>query len=232
MMLLAFKDMFKSLGSSVSIGGALFPSSLITRVLATMMVLASVLGVSDFIAAGLTEYVVASIMSGYKQAYLKAVLRQDVGWYDVSNPEELSVQFSDATVKVQKGLKQTRMIFLGFCYGTGGLVMAFMPSFGHPAVAAITVATVPLLIVSASVMMYFVENGAKLVSKAYGHAGGIATESLYSMRTVASLGIERVVSERYQGALSSVRRVTIVQTTASVARDATQTELGEHRRPF
>ena len=75
MMLLAFKDMFKSLGSSVSIGGALFPSSLITRVLATMMVLASVLGVSDFIAAGLTEYVVASIMSGYKQAYLKAVLR-------------------------------------------------------------------------------------------------------------------------------------------------------------
>ena len=39
-------------------------------------------------------------------------------------------------------------------------------------------------------MMYFVENGNKMLAKAYGQAGGVATECLFSMRTIVSLGVE------------------------------------------
>ena len=46
-------------------------------------------------------------------------------------------------------------------------------------------------------MMHIIENGSKSVSKAYGKAGGIATETLFAMRTVASLGIERQFESRY-----------------------------------
>ena len=58
-------------------------------------------------------------------------------------------------------------------------------------------------------MMYIVENGNKMVAKAYATAGGAATESLFSMRTVASLGIEQAFIGRYKQALSSVRRVKV-----------------------
>ena len=111
------------------------------------------------------------------------MLRQDVGWYDTSNPEELATKFSEAMVKVQKGLSSSSFaMFEGFGYGTGGLAMGF---YYQPEVAAITLATVPLLIVPFSVIFYIVENGQKIIAKAYGKAGGIATEALFSMRTAA-----------------------------------------------
>jgi hypothetical protein len=92
------------------------------------------------------------------------------------NPEELSAQFAEALVAVQKGLKNTKMLWQGLGYGTGGLVLAFLPSIGNAEVAGVTLATVPLLTISAMVCMYSMENGTKLVSKAYSKAGGVATE--------------------------------------------------------
>merc|ERR1740138_1502226 len=55
--------------------------------------------------------------------------------------------------------------------------------------------------------------GDAIVDKAYAKAGGIATESLFSMRTIVSLGIETDFVNRYQGALVKVRRTTIVNNT-------------------
>ena len=82
---------------------------------------------------------------------MKSILRQDVGWYDTSNPEELATKFAEAMVKVQKGLSsQSMQVFEGLGYGTGGLAMGF---YFQPEVAAITLATVPLLILPASVIL-------------------------------------------------------------------------------
>ena len=47
------------------------------------------------------------------RAYLKAILRQDVGWYDTSNPEQLSTTFAECMGTMQKGFKSIPMIFTG-----------------------------------------------------------------------------------------------------------------------
>ena len=153
-------------------------------------------------------------MQKYKREYLRAILRQDVAWYDTSNPEELSTVFAEAMVKVQKGLKATMPMCEGLGYGFGSLVVCFVPSIGNPEVAGITFATVPLLIVPALLMMNVMENGGKVVDKAYAQAGGIATECLFSMRTVASLGVEEKFASRYQKSLNKVRSTTIRNATA------------------
>ena len=62
-------------------------------------------------------------------------------------------------------------------------------------------------------MMNVMENGGK-VDKAYAQAGGIATECLFSMRTVASLGVEEKFASRYQKSLNKVRPTTIRNATA------------------
>lgn len=133
--------------------------------------------------------------------------------YDVSNPEELSTQFAEAMVKVQKGFKSISMMLMGLGYGIGATIVAFIPSIGQWEVALVVMATVPLLIGAASLMMYVVQNGSKLVDKAYAQAGGIATECLFSMRTITSLGVERTFEGRYSSSLARVRRAFITNTT-------------------
>ena len=206
MMLIAFNTLFTQLGSSSVVSGTLVSTEKMIELLLIMGYLGVAVFACDFVGISITNYVAASMMQKYKQAYLKAVLRQDVGWYDVSNPEELSTTFAEAMVKVQKGFKAQFMICIGLGMGFGSLVLAFLPSMGNAEVAGVTLATVPLLIVAGGVMMFFVGNGEKLREKSYSKAGGIAAESLFSMRTVSSLGIEELFGERYRAALLRVWR--------------------------
>ena len=51
--------------------------------------------------------------AAWKKAVIRAVLRQDVGWYDTSNPEQLSTTFAECMGTMQKGFKSIPMIFTG-----------------------------------------------------------------------------------------------------------------------
>ena len=213
MMLIAFNTLFTQLGTSSVVDGAQVSDEKMMELLWIMISIGGFVFVMDFIGIWSVYYVTATQMQAYKRAYLKAVLRQDVGWYDVSNPEELSTMFAEALLKVQKGLKAQNMICLGTGMAVGSTVIAFLPSLGNAEVSGVTIATVPLLFVAGVVMMWFVGNGERLREKAYARAGGIASETLFSMRTVTSLGIETKFAERYRASLSHVRRVTVVNQT-------------------
>ena len=51
--------------------------------------------------------------------------------------------------------------------------------------------------------------GGRVQSRAYAKAGGIATEALFAMRTIAALGLERVFVDKYSNNLAPARNVTI-----------------------
>ena len=209
MMLFAFLGLLDSLGSGSVLSGALVSNDQMMTVLTTMLWVAFGMGTARVISIPCLEYVNSSLMRKYKQEYLKAVLRQDVSWYDISNPEELSTKFAEAIEVVRKGLKSQSMLFEGLGYGCGALILAFTPGVGNPEVSAIAIGTVPLLVIPAVGAMHFVENGGKMLAKAYAKAGGTATECLFSMRTVMSLGIEASFSKRYASSLSSVRFIKV-----------------------
>ena len=209
MLLIGFLNLFESLGAAVLVPGAIITNSEMIKVLTTLLWVAFGLGTARLISVPAIEYCSSSVVLKYKQAYLKAVLRQDVAWYDTTNPEELSTKFAEAIEVVRKGLKYQTMIFEGLGYGLGALVLALLPSIGQPAVCGITLGTVPFLVIPISVLMYIGQNSAKMYAKAYARAGGIATESLLSMRTVVSLGIESNFINRYKAALGSVRFVKV-----------------------
>lgn len=128
------------------------------------------------------EYTCQAQVARYKRAFLKAVLRQDVAWcggarredapalalatpsrrevrYESARPEELSARIADGMAKVEKGLGgSVFVLFEGVGYGVGGLVVGLIY---QPAVAGITLATVPLLILPASALMYVLQNGSQ-----------------------------------------------------------------------
>ena len=90
LMLLPLREIFGLLGASAIIPGAKIPMEAMLRVLLTLVFIGVGIFVFHLIGIICIELAAASQMLKYKREYLKAVLRQDVGWYDVSNPEELS----------------------------------------------------------------------------------------------------------------------------------------------
>ena len=114
--------------------------------------------------------------------------------------------------KVQKGLSaSTFLMFEGTGYGVTSFVMGFVY---QAEVSGITLATLPLLVISFGLMAYIMDKGGKIVTDAYGKAGGAATEALFAMRTVVSLGLERHFEHKYSNSLSGARKANVRNVTA------------------
>ena len=43
------------------------------------------------------------MITKWKKGYIKGVLRQEVGWYDVNKPQELSTRMGESLVLIEKG---------------------------------------------------------------------------------------------------------------------------------
>jgi ABC-type multidrug transport system fused ATPase/permease subunit len=166
MMTIAFGNAFEQLGVAETLPGRSVMGAHMTNMLITFVYIGIGYGVGKGTYIASVQYVCSSQMLKYKVAFLKAVLRQDVTWYDSSSPEELTTKFETSMVKIQKGLSApVFMFFEGMGYGLGSLIMAFVYA---PVVSGITLAAVPLLVIPASLMMYLMEHGAKIVNEAYG----------------------------------------------------------------
>ena len=90
---------------------------------------------------------------------------------------------------------------------------------------------VPLLIVAFVLFGYVIENSGKKMSAAYAKAGGTATECLFSMRTIAALGIEETFEGRYKSALGRVRRTTILNASALMCSGGESSGIAHATRP-
>jgi ATP-binding cassette subfamily B (MDR/TAP) protein 1 len=69
-------------------------------------------------------------------------------------------------------------------------------------VALIVLSLSPLIFLAGAIMNWAQQNGQKEIQDAYAEAGGIASEVLSAVRTVASLGLEEKSWSRYDGALA------------------------------
>ena len=112
-MLVAFDELFKQLGTTASVDGLIVPMSSMLRLLFVMFISGGLAGFGMFLNSACIARVTAAQMAQYKSKYLKAILRQDVGWYDTSNPEQLSTTFAECMGTMQKGFKSIPMIFTG-----------------------------------------------------------------------------------------------------------------------
>eukprot|EP00854_Cymbomonas_tetramitiformis_P004824 gene4824-5892_t len=146
-------------------------------------------------------------VSGFRQAamwrkhYFKAILRQDIGWYDTSNSNELPSKISETTHTVEEGVSSklgegVRFFFQGF----GGLVtsLVFMWDLG-----LIMLCASPLPMFGAWLLQNTLKTSAQTVQDAYNEAGCVVTESLANIRTIASLQAENTVLQKYDGLLGT-----------------------------
>ncbi|OQV12032.1 Multidrug resistance protein 1A [Hypsibius exemplaris] len=140
-------------------------------------------------------------------AYFRAVIRQDVAWMDVNTPGELAIRLSDDLNKIQSGIgDKVALLFMGLSSFLTGFVIGFV--YGWE-LTLVIVAFTPVLAFCAMMLVKFSTSFTQKESKAYAKAGSIAEEALSSVRTVAALGAEARVVEKYTASLEEAKQTGI-----------------------
>ncbi|KAL3922482.1 MAG: hypothetical protein SGPRY_004545 [Prymnesium sp.] len=190
-MLFAVKEIFEVAGAATLTGGSID----MNRVMDTFWLLIMIGG--------------AHQKAKWKKELVKSILSQDVGWFDTSNPQELTTKMGESVETIFKGLDgPSYMLFFAIGLGMMGFIIGFIESWK---ISLIMFSVFPLIILSAGLMVRRLTTSAKRRLSAYSKSGGIAHECLFAMRTVASLGLESSTHTRYIESLEVAARSEIAQ---------------------
>uniref|UniRef100_F6S2T0 Bile salt export pump n=1 Tax=Ciona intestinalis TaxID=7719 RepID=F6S2T0_CIOIN len=140
-------------------------------------------------------------------AYFRAILRQDMGFHDVTSSGELNVRLSADVKKIKDGIDEKVSLTTQYLsMGLSGLIIGIVYAWK---LALVSLAVSPLLGVSSTLMFTLTGIYTKKELAAYAKAGSIAEEAISAVRTVVSFGCQQKEVERYAGNLGSAKIVGI-----------------------
>ena len=155
------------------------------------------------------EYTKVKMIGQWRLDYVRAVLRQEIAWFDVSAPEQLSTRIGESAGKLEKAFGTTTFVaweMLGM--GLSGLALAFYFEWDTTLVA---IGTTPIAVVAAVVYGYASTSANRKVKESYATAGGHASETLFAIRTVSAFGLEKKAQERYEGQLAAAEAASAIK---------------------
>ncbi|KAL4480240.1 hypothetical protein ABPG74_020756 [Tetrahymena malaccensis] len=153
------------------------------------------------------------MISGERQAiecrkqYFKAIIRQEIGWFDMQNPNELTSKISQDCFFIQGAIGEKVPTFLMSIFtGLGGLGVGYYNGWQMSLVAT---AAVPSIIIGGLIFTIILQQTSVKTSEAYLHASAFAEQSLNSIKTVKSLTGENFEIKNYsEGLLVSFKIAT------------------------
>ncbi|CAB3225446.1 unnamed protein product [Arctia plantaginis] len=160
-----------------------------TFVTAGIAMLLTTLGV------GLINWSALRQITTIRQLFLKAVLRQDMSWFDTDTEFNLASKMSENLAKLKEGMGE-KLGAVSNSLGTAVLCFGFsLPLGWELALACATV--MPFSIAAAVALSNYQTKSATREMESYSQAGKHAEEILKSVRTVAAFGGEAKEVERY-----------------------------------
>ncbi|ELU17748.1 hypothetical protein CAPTEDRAFT_209638 [Capitella teleta] len=136
---------------------------------------------------------------------LKAILRQDIGWFDVHEVGELNTRLADDVTQIETGIGDKLSIAMQHVSTfVAGFVIAFV--YGWE-LALVILAIVPLMAVVGAIANKMGTSWAKREQQAYAKAGAVAEEVIGSIRTVVAFGGQEKESIRYADNLIEARNM-------------------------
>jgi len=144
-----------------------------------------------------------------RERYVKAILKQEIGWFDSSNPSQLSSKLADLTGKLQDGLGRK----------VGDLMQYFAQFFAAFFVGiylcwrltVVLLASFPLIGFAGSFMITAITAASNQSLEQYANAGGLATEALTYIRTVTALNAQPDIINKYLEFLNECKKIGIMK---------------------
>ncbi|KAJ8898760.1 hypothetical protein K2173_005065 [Erythroxylum novogranatense] len=157
------------------------------------------------VATGLVSFlqVTCWIITGERQAarirslYLKAVLRQEVGFFDKETKTgDVVGRMSGNTVLIQEAMGEKVGKFLQLVSTfVGGFVVALLQGW---LLTLVLMSSIPLLVLAGAVMSIMIAKTAYLGQNAYAKAANVVDQTIGSIRTVASFTGEKQAIDNYK----------------------------------
>ena len=130
-----------------------------------------------------------------KEKYFTTILKQEQGWFDEINSFEFATKVQAQITSVESGLgEKLGQIIQNVCQLIGGLIISFLDSWK---LTLVMLAVSPGILLGVLYLLNALKTSIVLSRKTYEHAGGIAEEMLYNIKTVTSFGNFDFEKERY-----------------------------------
>ncbi|DBA02133.1 TPA: hypothetical protein N0F65_011200 [Lagenidium giganteum] len=134
-----------------------------------------------------------------RHAYVKALLSQEMGWFDVNEPMTLATKVADRTFTIQAGMGQKVGEGCNFVsMAVSGIAIGIVKGWK---LGLTLLCFTPVLAIAASLMIRSLTSAIQKGIEAYGNAGAVAEESLGNVRTVHGFNLVQVVTDKYASCL-------------------------------
>ncbi|XP_019363912.1 PREDICTED: multidrug resistance protein 1 [Gavialis gangeticus] len=151
-----------------------------------------------------------------RQQFFHAIMRQEIGWFDVNDVGELNTRLIDDVSKINEGIgDKIGMLFQAEAMFLTGFIVGFIKGWK---LTLVILAVSPVLGLSAAIWAKVLSAFTDKELTAYAKAGAVAEEVLAAIRTVIAFGGQKKEIERYHKNLEDAKRIGIKKSiTASIS---------------
>ncbi|KAF4599044.1 GTPase-activating protein [Pleurotus pulmonarius] len=130
-----------------------------------------------------------------RELYLKAVLRQDIAWFDNTGAGEVATRIQTDTHLVQQGISEKVPITVSF---VAALITGFVLAYIRCWQLALALSSIlPCIAIAGGVMTKFVTKYTQASLNHVADSGTLAEEVISTIRTAQAFGSQKVLSEVY-----------------------------------
>ncbi|XP_062957114.1 ATP-dependent translocase ABCB1 [Cynocephalus volans] len=142
-----------------------------------------------------------------RKQFFHAVMRQEIGWFDVHDVGELNTRLTDDVSKINEGIGDKIGVFLqSMTTFFTGFIVGFTRGWK---LTLVILAVSPVLGLSAAIWAKILSSFTDKELLAYAKAGAVAEEVLAAIRTVIAFGGQNKELERYNKNLEEAKRIGI-----------------------
>ncbi|XP_006779228.1 PREDICTED: multidrug resistance protein 1 [Myotis davidii] len=142
-----------------------------------------------------------------RKQFFHAIMRQEIGWFDVHDVGELNTRLTDDVSKINEGIgDKIGMFFQSIATFITGFIVGFTRGWE---LTLVILAVSPVLGLSAAIWAKILSSFTDKELFAYAKAGAVAEEVLAAIRTVIAFGGQKKELERYNKNLEEAKRIGI-----------------------
>ncbi|XP_053119930.1 ATP-dependent translocase ABCB1 isoform X2 [Hemicordylus capensis] len=142
-----------------------------------------------------------------RQHFFHAIMRQEIGWFDVNDVGELNTRLIDDVSKINEGIgDKIAMLIQGIASFLTGFIVGFTKGWK---LTLVILAVSPVLGLSAGIWAKVLSSFTNKELAAYAKAGSVAEEVLSAIRTVIAFGGQEKEIQRYHKNLEDAKNIGI-----------------------
>ncbi|XP_055837899.1 ATP-dependent translocase ABCB1 [Episyrphus balteatus] len=167
----------------------------------------AVMLICSYLSIALFNYAAQSQIYTIRGKFFKAVLHQDMSWYDFHQSGEVASRMNEDLTKMEDGLGEKIVIFINFVIAfISSLALAFAKGWQ---LALVCLTSLPVTLISLSIVGMITAKLSKKELNVYAKGGNIAEEALSGIRTVKAFEGEAKEAAAYRSNIVDARKINV-----------------------